>query len=341
MPEEIWHGVVSGDQPARLVGPGIVELNGVMIREGGPTTLFCSMDGGRRFALGRLRDGATSLRARLHLGASGLKLSCDYDAELLVTGKLERPRVDETSTAKRRRVVEQEPGEGPLALREQQATRSLRQMLQKLMDADVKDLDRTKAEFEQTLTSSLLDCGDQREALQKQTQRFLDLAKQAVAKEREVREKRKGRNDVATAQHPSTVSLSPQKVALASPAKSTKKAKAKAVTPISSRILPSGVTIEVLSLGQSDRQANPGREIQVQYEGRVAGQEGCFDSGSRVFRLGLGEVLRGWDAGIEGMLLGEKRRLHVPARLGYGPKGLPPKIPPNAGLIFEVELLRC
>merc|ERR1712110_121417 len=102
-----------------------------------------------------------------------------------------------------------------------------------------------------------------------------------------------------------------------------------------------GITIEVLSMGTADRHAKAGRELKVQYEGRIAGRDECFDSGSKVFRLGLGEVLRGWDEGIKGMLLGETRRLHIPARLGYGSNGLPPKIPPNAGLVFDLELLKC
>jgi peptidylprolyl isomerase len=58
-----------------------------------------------------------------------------------------------------------------------------------------------------------------------------------------------------------------------------------------------------------------------------------------IFKLGAGEVIEGWDRGIEGMRVGGKREIIIPPRLGYGEKGAPPDIPPNAILDFEVQLL--
>lgn len=57
------------------------------------------------------------------------------------------------------------------------------------------------------------------------------------------------------------------------------------------------------------------------------------------FQVGMGEVIQGWDGGLMDMCEGEKRKLTIPPELGYGTKGAGPKIPPNAVLIFEVELL--
>ena len=65
--------------------------------------------------------------------------------------------------------------------------------------------------------------------------------------------------------------------------------------------------------------------------------DSCLKGKPFKFRLGAGEVIKGWDVGIEGMKVGGKRRLTIPPQMAYGAKGAPPDIPANSHLVFEVE----
>lgn len=107
--------------------------------------------------------------------------------------------------------------------------------------------------------------------------------------------------------------------------------------PVGNKVLPSGLQYEVLRVG-SGPQVTPGKSVKVQYDGRLAKNGKRFDKGLIPFRLGMKEVIPGWDQGVKGMMVGEKRRLLIPSRLAYGARGAPPAIPPHSDLIFEVEL---
>lgn len=90
--------------------------------------------------------------------------------------------------------------------------------------------------------------------------------------------------------------------------------------------------------------AKPGDKVTVQYVGVGFDSEKEFDSSwSRnepfSFTLGGGEVIKGWDQGVEGMKVGGRRELVIPGELAYGAAGSPPKIGPNETLIFVIDLL--
>ncbi len=99
-----------------------------------------------------------------------------------------------------------------------------------------------------------------------------------------------------------------------------------------------GLKYTILKEGTGPVAAN-GRRVNVKYVGCLASNGRQFDKGQIRFRLGAGEVIKGWDMGVTGMRVREARRLLIPAHLGYGSRGAPPAIPPNATLAFEVELL--
>jgi FKBP-type peptidyl-prolyl cis-trans isomerase len=84
-----------------------------------------------------------------------------------------------------------------------------------------------------------------------------------------------------------------------------------------------------------------GSRVAVHYVGKLLDGTTFDETGHRPFEftLGQGEVIRGWDRGVTHMRVGGKRRLVVPPDLAYGARGSPPRIPPNATLVFEIELL--
>ena len=106
--------------------------------------------------------------------------------------------------------------------------------------------------------------------------------------------------------------------------------------------LENGLTIEDLTEG-SGAPACAGQVVSVHYTGWLTdGQQ--FDSSIPrgepfSFPLGAGHVIRGWDEGVQGMKPGGRRKLTIPPQLGYGARGAGGVIPPNATLVFEVELL--
>ncbi|KAJ2716763.1 hypothetical protein H4R19_000444 [Coemansia spiralis] len=87
-----------------------------------------------------------------------------------------------------------------------------------------------------------------------------------------------------------------------------------------------------------------GDTVSVHYKGTLFSDGTEFDSSygrgqPLEFTLGTGQVIKGWDQGLLGMCVGEKRRLQIPASMAYGERGSPPVIPANAALIFDTELV--
>ncbi|XP_027336773.1 FK506-binding protein 2-like [Abrus precatorius] len=90
-------------------------------------------------------------------------------------------------------------------------------------------------------------------------------------------------------------------------------------------------------------QAHKGDRVKVHYRGKLTDGtvfDSSFERNNPIeFELGSGQVIKGWDQGLLGMCLGEKRKLKIPAKLGYGEQGSPPTIPGGATLIFDTELV--
>jgi peptidylprolyl isomerase len=103
--------------------------------------------------------------------------------------------------------------------------------------------------------------------------------------------------------------------------------------------------LEIKDLEKGDgAEAKTGDEVTVQYVGVNYGSGKEFDASwdrhePFTFPLGAGEVIPGWDKGIQGMKVGGRRELIIPPNLGYGAQGYPPTIPPNETLIFVIDLV--
>ncbi|CAK8539271.1 unnamed protein product [Lathyrus sativus] len=113
--------------------------------------------------------------------------------------------------------------------------------------------------------------------------------------------------------------------------------------PSNVRTYANGLVIEDISMGKPDgKRAELGKKVSVKYIGKLQKDGKIFDScvgkAPFKFRLGVGQVIKGWDVGIIGMRVGDKRRITIPPSMGYGDKrvGL---IPQNSWLVFDVELI--
>lgn len=111
--------------------------------------------------------------------------------------------------------------------------------------------------------------------------------------------------------------------------------------PQQRKVLDLGVVVKDVRVG-TGTPAKPGRMVSVHYLGRLRDGGQVFDKKLKgqpfQFRLGKGEVIKGWDIGVQGMKCGGKRIIHCPPEAAYGAKGAGPKIPANSALTFEVEL---
>ncbi len=101
--------------------------------------------------------------------------------------------------------------------------------------------------------------------------------------------------------------------------------------------------VEILQEGEGERGVAANDVISVHYVGTLTDGskfDSSIDRGEPfTFTVGIGQVIKGWDQGVLGMKVGEKRKLTIPSELAYGEQGSGAVIPPNATLIFEVELV--
>ncbi len=114
-------------------------------------------------------------------------------------------------------------------------------------------------------------------------------------------------------------------------------------------VMENGLRIQIVFKGEGE-EIKSGEVARVHYtgwlydEGAPDGKGVKFDSSRDrgtpfAFKLGIGQVIQGWDLGVAGMMVGERRILTIPPELGYGDRGFGPDIPPGATLLFDVELV--
>jgi FKBP-type peptidyl-prolyl cis-trans isomerase FkpA len=133
-----------------------------------------------------------------------------------------------------------------------------------------------------------------------------------------------------------------QTAAPSSPAQPTEPATSQAATPVAPAPVAKGLIIKDTVVGKG-AEAKSGDKVTVNYTGWLTDGKKFDSSIGKApfeFTLGAGEVIPGWDQGVAGMKVGGKRKLTIPPDLGYGATGAGGVIPPNATLLFDVELLK-
>lgn len=114
--------------------------------------------------------------------------------------------------------------------------------------------------------------------------------------------------------------------------------------PVRTQTLPNGLQINEYVYGTEGRATKPNDTIAVHYVGYLTDGK-IFDTSLKgektpfAFKLGAGQVIQGWDIGLQDMHVGAIRRLTIPSNLAYGAKGYPPLIAPNTPLVFDVQLV--
>jgi len=172
-------------------------------------------------------------------------------------------------------------------------------------------------------------------------------AKKATAKKAEKKAEKKVEKKVTIKEEKKAPAKEEKKVEKKTPVKAEKKTEKKAEpaatekTP-KKKTLQNGLVIEDITVGTGAK-AKAGKRVGVRYIGRLAKNGKVFDQNTKgavfKFNLGKGEVIKGWDLGVNGMNVGGVRRLTIPSNLAYGSRGAPPDIPPNSTLIFEVKMM--
>jgi len=302
-----WQRAISANKPASYGGSDAetrLEIRGCCISDvsGTGPTLYCSVAGGPRLALARTSQAKPFCKVGFRFDSDDgeVKFTCEGAGELLIVG-----------------------------------------VLASLSDGVVTEPASKKARLEESTRSS--------PAISASAAGSPKTATKAVAAEKPSSPAAKPSKENAP-EKPSSPAVTPSKVvpmvayaaSSPKPQQATAKPAAKeqqSASSVTHRVLPSGLRYEVLKVGNG-LQAKPGKKVKVRYEGRLGRTGQRFDKGVIEFRLGMGEVIKGWDEGVKGMLKGERRRLLVPSRLGYGAAGAPPVIPPNSDLVFEVEMLQ-
>ncbi|KAF4660878.1 Structural maintenance of chromosomes protein 4, partial [Perkinsus chesapeaki] len=207
------------------------------------------------------------------------------------------------------------------------------------MEEDESDIDDEEEDFDGPIPVAMESDVDEEEEEEEDDGKFEEITEEPIAGPKKAEKKPQQKSPAKKSEKKAEMKEVQKTIEKKEEPSKKQEQKKEQEAAVRTKTLPGGLKYEVIRAGHGGIPCPAGKTAKVKYAGRLAKNGKQFDKGTIDFRVGMGEVIKGWDMSVKGMQVGEVRKLFIPAHLAYGRGGAPPAIPPNSDLVFDVELL--